>query len=80
VLNARLSSVIPMATGQSIELIADLFNVLNLFDRDWGVQRLYSGAQLLQLVGYDEVNGRGVYDMLRIDRSARDEEAPRWRL
>lgn len=79
-LNARLSSVIPTATGQSIELIADLFNVLNLFDRDWGVQRLHSGAQLLRLVGYDEVNGRGVYDMLRIDRSVRDEESTRWRL
>lgn len=72
--------MIPTATGQSIELIADLFNVLNLFDRDWGSQRLHSGAQLLQLVGYDEVNGRGVYDMLRIDRSVRDEEATRWRL
>lgn len=79
-LNARLSSVIPTAGGQSIELIADLFSVLNLFDRDWGVQRHHSGAQLLHLVGYDEANGRGIYDMLRVDRGVRDVEATRWRL
>jgi Carboxypeptidase regulatory-like domain/TonB dependent receptor len=78
VLNARLSSVIPTARGRSIELVADLFNVLNLFDRDWGVQRFHSGA--LELVGYDEANGRGIYNMMRFDRGVRDEEATRWRL
>lgn len=78
VLNARLSSVIPTARGQSIELVADLFNVLNLFDRDWGVQRFHSGA--LELVGYDEANGRGIYNVMRFDRGVRDEEATRWRL
>jgi hypothetical protein len=79
-LNARLSSAIPTVRGQSVELIADLYNVLNLFDRDWGVQRLYPGARLLKLVGYDENNGRGSYKVLRSDRNVRDNEATRWRL
>jgi hypothetical protein len=35
-LNARLSKEFSTLRGQSVELIADLFNVLNLFDRDWG--------------------------------------------
>lgn len=80
ILNARLSKEIPTVRGQSVELMADLFNVLNLIDRDWGVQRLYPASQLLQLVGYDETNGRGIYEVLRIDRNARDNEATRWRL
>ena len=49
ILNARLSKEIPTAGGQSIELIADLFNVLNLLDGDWGVQRQYPSTALLHL-------------------------------
>ncbi|HEX3234314.1 MAG TPA: TonB-dependent receptor [Gemmatimonadales bacterium] len=78
-LNARLSTVLPTTRGQSVELIADLFNVLSFLDRDWGVQRFHSG-DLLRLVGYDEANGRGIYEMGRIDRKVRDNEATRWRL
>jgi Carboxypeptidase regulatory-like domain/TonB dependent receptor len=82
-LNARLSEVVPLGHGQSVELIADLFNVPNMLDRDWGVQRagsLAGDVQLLELRGYDEANRRGRYDVIVPDRSARDEEATRWRV
>jgi hypothetical protein len=75
-----LSKEIPTAGGQSIELIADLFNVLNLLDGDWGVQRQYPNTALLHLVGYDEANDRGIYETLPMDRNVRDNEATRWRL
>ena len=39
-LNARVSKVIGMGQGHSLELITDLFNALNFFDHDWGVQRV----------------------------------------
>jgi hypothetical protein len=78
-LNARLSKAFSTLSGQSVELIADLFNVLNLVDRDWGVQRRHSGT-LLKLVGYDAVSGRGIYQLGRIDPDVRDDEATRWRL
>lgn len=61
-------------------MIADLFNVLNLVDRDWGVQSRHSGTGLLRLVGYDQGNARGIYEVLRIDRNVRDNETTRWRL
>jgi hypothetical protein len=87
-LNARLSKLFPLPSGQSIELIADVFNLLNLFDRDWGVQRRMSvngsadggDTRLLALVGYDQANGRGRYDVLRVDPNARNNDATRWRL
>lgn len=80
ILNARLSKGFPTVGGQSIELSADLFNLLNLFDQDWGVQRQYPNNVPLHLVGYDDANGRGIYELLSTDRSGRDNEATRWRL
>jgi hypothetical protein len=81
--NARLSKVLPLGRGQSVELIADFFNVLNLFSRDWGVQHASSvGGNIpaLFLFGYDEANARGNYLGLDVDRNARDIEATRWRM
>jgi hypothetical protein len=81
--NARLSKVIPTTRGQSIELIVDLFNVLNFLDADWGVTR---GADvgfppgILQLVGYDQTNQRGIYLFQGLDTKTVDPDATRWRL
>jgi len=78
--NARVSKMVPTGRGQSIELIADLFNALNLFDSDWGVRRFVSNTELLELVGYDLPNGRGVYNVLPVDRNTVDAEATLWRV
>jgi hypothetical protein len=80
IMNARLSKVVPTTGGQSIELIADLFNVLNLFDRDWAVRRAIPDTRILELVGYDAVNGRGIYVFDTRDPNVRDNEATRWRM
>jgi hypothetical protein len=83
-LNARVSKVFGTGQGHTLELITDVFNVLNVFDRDWGVQRVvYSvlgSVTMLHLAGYDHANQRGVYDVVRVDRRARDIEGTRWRL
>jgi hypothetical protein len=86
VLNARVSRVFGVGGGQSVELIADLFNLLNLLDGDWGVQRtvrvgqLQGQPQLLQLVGWDPSRERGIYHVLPPDRRFRDDPATRWRI
>lgn len=82
VVNARISKVFPTVRGQSVELMADLFNALNLFDRDWGVRRFIPTGvpQVLQLVGYDPQNGRAIYDVLPVSRNIIDTEGTRWRL
>jgi hypothetical protein len=53
---------------KALELTADLFNVLNFIDRDWARTFLagdvFGGrVPLLDLVGYDEANSRGVYSV-----------------
>lgn len=83
-LNARFSKVFPVRQGHSIELISDVFNVLNLFDRNWGVQRttpsFLGDPEVIELVGYDQANQRGMYDAPPIDRRVRDDGATRWRM
>ncbi|MGH7513922.1 MAG: TonB-dependent receptor [Gemmatimonadales bacterium] len=84
-LNAQVSRVFGLGRGQSLELTMDLFNALNFFDRDWGVQRTFlldpqAQPQFLQLVGSDQANQRGIYDFFPPDRKARDDNATRWRM
>jgi hypothetical protein len=84
-LNARVSRLLGLGRGQSLELTLDLFNALNFFDRDWGVQRTFlldpqSQPQILELIGYDQARERGIYNFFAPDRKARDDEATRWRM
>jgi hypothetical protein len=80
IVNVRLSKIFPTVRGQSLELIADLFNALNLLDGDWGIRRSTEGSRILELVGYDAASGRGVYNFAPRDPNVRDLEASRWRL
>jgi hypothetical protein len=64
ILNARLSWAIPTVRGQSLEIIADMLNVLNFLNSSWGLFRqtgVFEETNLLRLVGYDTVNQRGIY-------------------
>lgn len=83
-LNTRLSRAFGVGHGQTVELTADFFNTLNLFDRDWGVQRTIDSFQgdpeVLELVGYDQANARGIYRFYPVDRRVRDDGASRWRV
>lgn len=38
-LDIRLAKVIPTLSGQSLQITADIFNFLNLLDKDWGINR-----------------------------------------
>ena len=62
-LDMRLAWDVPTVSGQNVELIADLFNVLNLVNSDWGHQlRVFdSGTQVLTLEGFDPITERHIY-------------------
>jgi hypothetical protein len=84
-LNARVSRLFSTAWGHNLELILDLFNVLNFLDSDWGAQRRVArdasgGAALLEATGYDAEKGRARYIVLPVDRRVLDSDATRWRL
>jgi hypothetical protein len=70
VLNVRISKVVPTFGGQSVEITADMLNVLNFLDSRWGLIRQTCSnlsvcpaeeQSLLSLRGYDTVNQRGIY-------------------
>jgi hypothetical protein len=85
-LDARVSQTLGLGRGQSLELTMDLFNALNFFDRDWGIQRTFALQPQTQPVilelapGYDQANQRVIYNFLPVDRRARDDDATRWRM
>ena len=65
-LNARLSKAVPTTHGQTIEITADLLNVLNLLNSNWGLVRTtgaFDNPNLIALAGYDATNRRGIYNL-----------------
>jgi hypothetical protein len=65
-LNARLSRAFPTAAGQSLEITTDLYNVLNLLNRRWGLFRATAPTPawaLYRLRTYDTIAQRGVYNL-----------------
>jgi hypothetical protein len=82
-LDARVTKVVPTTGGQTLELTADLFNVLNFVDSDWARTFLtgdvFGGrVPLLDLAGYDAANGRGIYSVQDTPRHEVDVPATRW--
>ena len=82
---ARLSKRFRLADRRALEVTADLFNLLSFLGSDWGVVRQTVGdvgntVVLMDVLGYDTANGRGVYGFVPVDRHAIDVDASRWRL
>lgn len=78
-----MSKVLPTVRGQSLELAADIYNVLNLISRRWGQSRVTAPTPVaipLALAGWDATAGRGVYRLqLPALRRVQDLES-RWQL
>jgi hypothetical protein len=82
---AQLSKRFHLAARRTLELTADLFNLLNFVRSDWGVVRhtvsdVGNAVQLLHLVGYDTPNSRGIYRLVPVSRREIDPEPSRWRM
>ncbi len=82
-LNARVTKAFPTGAGQSFELTADVYNVLNLVNPQWGLSR-YDGltfaTPLLALRGYDATNGRGIYEVRQPPRNQIEDFTSRWQV
>jgi hypothetical protein len=76
---ARLSRVFSTFSGHDLEFMLDVFNVLHLIDSDWGQVRGADGS-LLELVGYDQARGRGVYHRIDAARDYVIQDDSRWRM
>jgi hypothetical protein len=65
-LDARLSKEFQTAPGRSLELTANVYNLLNLFNRHWGLYRVTTPTPawpMMRLRGYDTTLQRGIYDL-----------------
>jgi carboxypeptidase family protein len=83
--SARLSKRFRLGGRRVLELTADMFNVLNFVDSDWGLVRQTSVATgnlvpLMEIVGYDAPNDRGVYALVPVYPRQLDVNASGWRL
>jgi hypothetical protein len=83
-LNARVTKTFPTVFGQSLELTADVYNLLNLVNpRRWGQSRVTAVnppvQPMLRLVGYEESAGRGIYRLQLPLRQIQD-LASRWQM
>jgi hypothetical protein len=82
-LSARLTKSFPTVAGRSVELTADVYNVLNLLNRQWGQSRRTvpdPWVRLLSLVGYDAGAERGVYRPALPDLRRTVDLPSRWRV
>jgi len=84
-LDLRLSRSFATGAGRSMELIADLFNLPNFLDSDWGVVRQTTdfgleAVGMLKLVGFDSVKDRGIYRLALPNRNHPDTEFSPWRI
>jgi hypothetical protein len=81
-LNARLAAFIPLP-GQSLEISADFFNLLNLLDGGWGLEKRtsrFETANLLRASGFDAVNNRPIYALAFPRFEDPELNLSRWRL
>ncbi len=71
-LNARLSKVIPTTHGQSLEITADMINLLNFIDNSWGLIRqtgVFEETNLIRNGGWDATNNRFKYTLSPLTRN-----------
>ena len=85
VLNARVTTTLPIAGGQHLEITADVFNLPNLISPRWGRHRdITSGPSvtLLSLKGWDSANARARYQVPPRwpARGVLDDASSRWRV
>jgi len=86
ILNARLVKVIPTVSGQSIELSADIFNLLHLVNHDWGQVRTtstgpgFENETLLRQTAYDLGSQRGRYAYAGRQINRPNQNASRWQI
>jgi carboxypeptidase family protein len=82
-LNARVTKAVPTVSGQSLELTADVYNLLNMVDRNWGQSRVTTldpSVNMLSIVGFDARAGRGIYRLQLPGFRQVQDLASRWQM
>jgi hypothetical protein len=84
-LDARVARPVSLGGGRTLEITADVFNLPNLLDHRWGVQRQTTSSEavpLLVLSGWDAAANRPRYTIPAVlpPRNAAVVDASRWQM
>jgi len=82
-LDARLQKVVPTFNGQMMVLSLDVFNLLNMIDKDWGLVKqtsAFEGQSMVRLRGWDALNNRGIYSLALPTLNRVNANASVWRI
>src|SRR5256886_643605 len=80
--NARLVGDLPTVAGQHAQAVLEVFNVLNLMNRHWGLQQNATNAtvRLLQLRGWDAATNQGIFSFVNPSLNPVDDTNSRWKM
>ncbi|MQA92667.1 MAG: hypothetical protein GEU90_21000 [Gemmatimonas sp.] len=63
-IDLRVSRSLPTVRGQSVELVADIFNLANLLNSEWGGRYNLGGKRtLLNVRGFDQESSEYIYEV-----------------
>ena len=82
IVNARLVGDLPTVAGQHAQAVLEVFNLLNLMNRHWGLQQNATNAtvRLLQLRGWDAATNQGVFSFVNPSLNPVDDTNSRWKM
>ena len=82
IVNARLVGDLPTMAGQHAQAVLEVFNVLNLINRHWGLQENATNAtvRLLQLRGWDAATNQGSFSFVGPSLNPVDDTNSRWKM
>ena len=82
IVNARLVGDLPTVAGQHAQAVLEVFNLLNLMSRHWGLQQNATNAtvRLLQLRGWDAATNQGVFSFVNPSLNPVDDTNSRWKM
>jgi len=82
IVNARLVGDLPTVAGQHAQAVLEVFNLLNLMNRHWGLQQNATNAtvRLLQLRGWDAATNQGIFSFVNPSLNPVDDTNSRWKM
>ena len=82
IVNVRLVGDLPTMAGQHAQAVLEVFNVLNLINRHWGLQENATNAtvRLLQLRGWDAATNQGIFSFVGPSLNPVDDTNSRWKM
>ena len=80
--NVRMAGILPTVSGHHVMFTLEVFNLLNLVDKDWGLARnaTNSTVRILQVRNWDPTYNRPILSFVAPTKNPVDNTGSRWRI